>query len=285
MDFDEEQLLEKITDADAILVGAGSGMSVAAGLDFWYRNDENVLEQMGDFVEKYGFNGMFNGFYTRYPDQETRWAFLAKLCSIMFNTPATKPVYDNLKKILSGKKFHIMTTNADEMFNRYFDDDKISAIQGDWGFFQSSNTLTDQNLYDSIPYMKKIKNNINNMQIPTELIPRSKVNGAILEPSVRSQIFLEGDRYKAEYDKINTFIKDNQEKKLLLLELGVGRMTPMFIQQPFWNLTYNLPKASYVNINPKDAMTHPKIEDKSLVIHEDINTVFADIVKNLQVSK
>jgi len=79
---------------------------------------------------------------------------------------------------------------------------------------------------------------------------------------------------------VNTFIKANQDKKLLLLELGVGRMTPMFIQQPFWNLTYNLPQASYVNINPKDAMTHPKIEDKSLVIHADINTVFADIVND-----
>jgi len=79
---------------------------------------------------------------------------------------------------------------------------------------------------------------------------------------------------------VNTFIKANQDKKLLLLELGVGRMTPMFIQQPFWNLTYNLSQTSYVNINPKDAMTHPKIEDKSLVIHADINTVFADIVND-----
>jgi len=130
MNFDEEQLLEEINDADAILVGAGSGLSVAAGLDFWYRNDENVLKKMGDFVEKYKFNGMFNGFYTRYPNSETRWAFLAKLYSIMVNTSATQPVYDNLKKMLAGKNFHIMTTNQDEMFNRYFEDDKISAIQG-----------------------------------------------------------------------------------------------------------------------------------------------------------
>jgi len=77
MNFDEEQLLEEINDADAILVGAGSGLSVAAGLDFWYRNDDNVLKEMSDFVEKYKFNGMFNGFYTRYPNLETRWAFLS----------------------------------------------------------------------------------------------------------------------------------------------------------------------------------------------------------------
>jgi len=281
MNFDEEQLLEEINDADAILVGAGSGLSVAAGLDFWYRNDENVLKKMGDFVEKYKFNGMFNGFYTRYPNSETRWAFLAKLYSIMVNTSATQPVYDNLKKMLAGKNFHIMTTNQDEMFNRYFEDDKISAIQGDWGFLQSSNPLTDKNLYETGPYMEKLIKNIKNMQVPSEMIPRSEVDGAELEPWVRSPTFLEGEKFNEEYDKMNSFIKSNQNKKLLLMELGVGRMTPMFIQQPFWNLTYNLPQASYVNINPKDAITHPKIEDKSLVIHDDINTVFADIAESL----
>jgi len=279
MNFDEEQLLEEINDADAILVGAGSGLSVAAGLDFWYRNDDNVLKEMSDFVEKYKFNGMFNCFYTRYPNLETRWAFLSKLFSIMSKTPATKPVYDNLKKLLTGKNFHIMTTNQDEMFNRYFDDDKVSAIQGDWGFLQSSNPLTNKTLYKTAPYMKELQKNITDMQVPTELIPKSKVDGSVLEPWVRSPTFLEGKRFNDEYDKVNNFIKSNQNKKLLLMELGVGRMTPMFIQQPFWNLTYNLPQASYVNINPKDALTHPKIEDKSLVIHEDINTVFADIVR------
>ena len=53
-------------------------------------------------------------------------------------------------------------------------------------------------------------------------------------------------------------------------------MTPMFIQEPFWNLTYSLPRAFYITINPKDAILPQQLSGKGLAIREDIAPVLGD---------
>ena len=111
------------------------------------------------------------------------------------------------------------------------------------------------------------------LKIPTEMIPRCPQCGAELEPWVRGYTFLEGAKYKDEYRKIREFLQQHNSEKMLFFELGVGRMTPMFIQEPFWNLTYQLPQAFYITINPKDALLPEEIADKGLAIREDIAQV------------
>ena len=110
------------------------------------------------------------------------------------------------------------------------------------------------------------------------MIPRCPKCGAEMEPWVRGYTFLEGKKYKDEYRKINEFLEENKEKKILFLELGVGRMTPMFIQEPFWNLTYSLPQAYYITINPKDAILPQALSGKGIAIKEDIASVLSDAV-------
>lgn len=117
-----------------------------------------------------------------------------------------------------------------------------------------------------------------NLCIPAELIPRCPRCGAEMEPWVRGYTFLEGEKYRDEYRKIQEFLTANQERKILFLELGVGRMTPMFIQEPFWNLTYSLPQAYYITINPKDALLPQELSQKGWAIQEDIAAVLRDAV-------
>ena len=117
-----------------------------------------------------------------------------------------------------------------------------------------------------------------NLCIPPDMIPRCPKCGAEMEPWVRGFTFLEGKKYKDEYRKINEFLEENKEKKILFLELGVGRMTPMFIQEPFWNLTYSLPRAFYITINPKDAILPQALVGKGIAIKEDIASVLRDAV-------
>ncbi|MGY0227327.1 hypothetical protein [Limosilactobacillus fermentum] len=99
--------------------------------------------------------------------------------------------------------------------------------------------------------------------MPDDLISHSPTTGLPLTPWVRSPEFLEGRRFKQEHEKTRQFINRFGNQKLLFFELGVGRMTPMFIQEPFWQLTSQLPLAHYVNINPQDAMTHTQIASRS----------------------
>ncbi len=270
-------LVDKIQDADAILVGAAAGMSAACGYNFFYQNDEIFEKYLGEFGRKYGYTGAFNGFYYRYPSREAHWAFLARMSYMEYECETGKPYYD-LMELIRDRNYHIMTTNQDFQFTRVVPEEKLSAIQGDSRYFQCS-----RRCHDEIYYNKEMVYAMNdaideNLCIPPDMIPRCPKCGAEMEPWVRGFTFLEGKKYKDEYRKINEFLEENKEKKILFLELGVGRMTPMFIQEPFWNLTYSLPRAFYITINPKDAILPQALVGKGIAIKEDIASVLRDAV-------
>ena len=270
-------LVDKIQNADAILVGAAAGMSAACGYHFFYQNDALFEKYLGEFGRKYGFTGAFNGFYYRYPSREAHWAFLARMGYMEYACKTGKPYYDLMER-LKNRNYHIMTTNKDFQFTRMVPEEKLSAIQGDSRYFQCS-----RRCHDEIYYNKEMIYAMNdaideNLCIPSELIPRCPKCGAELEPWVRGFTFLEGKKYKDEYRKINEFLEENKKKKILFLELGVGRMTPMFIQEPFWNLTYSLPHAFYITVNPKDAILPQALIGKGIAIKEDIASVLRDAV-------
>lgn len=270
-------LLEHIENTEAILVGAASGMSAAAGHRFYYEDDETFRRIFGKFADKYGFRNAFEGFYYRYPTTEERWAFISTFVKHIYEAEEGKPYHD-LAKLMGGKNFHVLTTNQDTLMERVFPEDKVSAIQGDWRYFQCRRCCHDE-IYYNRDMVDEIYAAINGTAIPSELVPRCPKCGGEMEPWVRGFDFLEGEKYVDEHRKLNRFIEDNKDKEILFLELGVGRMTPMFIQQPFWNMTYALPKAFYINVNPKDACMPRQLEGKGALIPEDIAVVLADAVE------
>lgn len=76
---------------------------------------------------------------------------------------------------------------------------------------------------------------------------------------------------------------ENEQKKILFIELGVGRMTPMFIQEPFWNLTLSLPDAYYISVNAEYNFLPEQIEDKGIAILGNIASVLEDV--RLEINK
>lgn len=273
-------LIQHIQDADAIVVGGASGMSAAAGFRHYYEYDKDFIENLGEFGKKYGYRNTFDGFYYHYRTSEERWAFNARDICMILDAKTGQPYYD-LYEILKDKNYYILTTNQDTQFNRVFPEEKISAIQGDWRYFQCSRRCHDE-LYNSVDTLHKLNKSIDeNLKVPKDMIPRCPRCGAEMEPWVRSWTFLEGKKYREEYSKINKFLKANKNKRILLLELGVGRMTPMFIQEPFWQMTYTWPNAYYITINPRDALVPEELKEKGLAIHEDIAKVLTDVRKNL----
>ena len=273
-----KSLLEHINGANAIVVGAGSGLSASAGFRHYYERDETFLKYFSEFEKKYGYHSTFDGFYYRYRTSEERWAFLAKQLFCMLDAPTGEP-YKHLHDLLADKEYHILTTNLDAQFERVFPAEKISAIQGDCRYFQCGHRCHDE-LYDSVQIVHILNNAIDaDLNVPTDLIPHCPECGAEMEPWTRSRVFLEGRKYRGEYTKLNDFLRKNRNKNMLFLEIGVGRMTPMFIQEPFWNMTYALPQAFYITVNPKDAYLPKELENKGLAIREDIAEVLIDTKK------
>lgn len=268
-----DTLLQKIQDAEAIVVGGAAGMSAAAGYN-WYRTDETFLKYFGEFADHYGIENIFYGFYYRFTTREERWAYIATLIKFVYDAEAGQPYLD-LWQLLQDKNYFVATTNQDTQFSKVFPEEKVSLIQGDWRYFQCSARCHD-GVYFNKEQIEEMYANIEGTKIPTELIPVCPNCGHDMEPWVRSHVFLEGGFWKSQMIKYQAYLMKNKYKKILFLELGVGTMTPMFIKEPFWEMTHSLSNAYYISINPKDAMVPREIAEKGLAINEDIAQVFQD---------
>lgn len=271
-----EILLRKIEKADAIVVGGAAGMSASAGYN-WYRKDETFLKYFGKFAEKYGIENIFYGFYYRFQTREERWAYIATLIKFVYEAEPGQPYLD-LWQLLQDKNYFVLTTNQDTLFSKVFPEKKVSAIQGDWRYFQCSDRCHDR-IYSNKAQIEQMYTNIEGTRIPTELIPTCPNCGQDMEPWVRSRIFLEGSSFRRELIKFQMFLMKNKYRKILFLELGVGTMTPMFIKEPFWEMTNSLPDAYYISINPNDAVVPREIEEKGLALNEDISHVLQATLK------
>lgn len=276
----EEQIdlfARNVREADCILVGGASGLSAAGGGDFYYGDTPSFRKHFGKFAERYGIKGAFDGSFRRWESPEERWAFLATFLNATQTAPIREP-YRDLDAILKDKDFFILTTNQDTQFVKIYPESKVAEIQGDHRFFQCSRCCTDK-VWDAVEPVKQMMEAMGEgTAIPTELVPRCPHCGAEAFPWVRGYgNFLEGEKYQAEYQKVSTWLDQNGARKLLLIELGVGRLTPMFIQEPFWNLTASLPNAYYLAVNDKHDFLPKQLADKGSVIVADIARVLKDV--------
>lgn len=276
-------LAQKVKEADHIIVGGASGLSAAGGGDFYYTDSSSFYKYFGKFAKKYGFKGAFAGMGYDWPSREAFWGYLTTFLYTNQHAPLRSP-YKDLQKMLKGKDYFILTTNQDTQAIKAFPEDKVAAIQGDHRYFQYSQQCTDE-IWDAVkPVEQMIEAMGDGTAILTEMIPRCPHYGAEAFPWVRGYgNFLEGTKYHEEYQKITDYLTKNMnDGKVLFLELGVGRMTPMFIQEPFWELTAQLPNAYDVMINRDYQFLPKKINDKGLAIKDDIAKVLDDVVKKLQ---
>ena len=276
----QEQISEfarQLKEADCVIVGGASGLSAAGGGDFYYGDTPSFRQHFGKYASKYGFKGAFDGMMRGFDSREEHWGYIATFLHTTQTAPVRAP-YIILDEILHGKDFHILTTNQDTQFMKIYADAQVSEIQGDHRFFQCSQCCCDKT-WDAVkPVEEMIQAMEDGTSIPTEMIPRCPHCGAEAFPWVRGYgNFLQGKKYEEQYQKISDYIQRNRDKKLLFIELGVGRLTPMFIQEPFWNLTLSLPDAYYISVNEKYDFLPEKIEDKGIAILGDIGIVLRDV--------
>ncbi|YCI27608.1 hypothetical protein M1E08_11660 [Erwinia sp. PK3-005] len=268
-------IYQKIQQADAILVGGAAGMSAANQHDF-YGYSKYFRDNFSEFQRNYGIRNLCDALYYRYPRSEERWAYLAKHGRLMFDQPAGQ-TYVDLHKLISDKNYFIITTNQDLQFSKLFPDEKLCYPQGTSHWLQCGAPCHDA-VYPSEEVVRKIAAHITDTRVPPDMIPRCPRCDAEMEPWFRSPVFLEGTHWQNYMRKYQEFIDAHAQQNIVLLELGVGQMTPNIIKHPFSAATYHWPNAFLVRINKGEPAAHPLLKNKSITLNADIAQILQALV-------
>ena len=261
------RLKKALDEADAVVIGAGAGLSTSAGFVY---NGERFKKHFSDFAEKYGFNDMYSGGFYPYQTPEEFWAYWSRYIFVNRYTDAPKPVYNELFELVKGKDYFVITTNVDHCFQKAgFDKKRLFYTQDDYGLFQCSVPCHDKT-YENEETVRRMVEEQKDMRIPTELIPKCPVCGKPMTMNLRSDDkFVEDEGWHEAAERYENFLR-TRKGKVLFLELGVGYNTPVIIKYPFWNMTAKNPDATYTCINYGEAVCPEDIKDRAICIDGDI---------------
>ena len=263
-------------DADAVLIGAGAGLSTAAGFTY---SGERFERYFSDFIERYHFRDMYSGGFYPFATPEEYWAYWSRYICINRYTDPPKPVYQKLLSLVKNKNYFVLTTNVDHCFQKAgFDKRRLFYTQGDYGLFQCA-TPCHRRTYDNRDVVMQMVAQQKDMRIPSELVPRCPKCGEPMTMNLRSD-----DRFVEDYgwheaaSRYADFLETHLDKRLLLFELGVGANTPGIIKYPFWRITAQNQNATYLCINSGKADCPKEIEDRSIVVNADLAEVLEQVL-------
>ena len=270
-----ERLRTALRDCDAVVIGAGAGLSTAAGFTY---TGERFEQHFSDFSQKYGIRDMYSGGFYPFPTQEEFWAYWSRYIYINRYTDAPKPVYDALLKLVQDKDYFVITTNVDHCFQKAgFDKKRLFYTQGDYGLFQCSEPCC-QETFDNESVIREMVERQEDMKIPTELLPVCPHCGKPLTMNLRSDdTFVEDEGWHRAAEQYEDFLRTHAGGKVLFLELGVGYNTPIIIKYPFWQMTAKNPKAVYACINQGQAACPQEIEKQSVCVNADIGQILQSL--------
>ena len=266
-----ERLKAALQDCDAVVIGAGSGLSTAAGFTY---TGERFETYFSDFAAKYGIKDMYSGGFYPFDTLEEYWAYWSRYIFINRYQDAPKPVYDELLKLVQNKDYFVITTNVDHCFqNAGFDKKRLFYTQGDYGLFQCSEPCC-QETFENEAVIREMVKRQENMKIPTELLPLCPHCSRPMTMNLRcDDTFVEDEGWHRAAERYENYLRTRAGEKILFLELGVGSNTPGIIKYPFWQMTAKNPDAVYACINQGQAVCPPEIERRSVCVNADIGQV------------
>ncbi len=271
------RLQAAFNDADAVLLGAGAGLSASAGFTY---SGERFQKYFQDFSDKYHFTDMYSGGFYPYETLEEHWAYWSRHIFINRFLPAPKPVYDQLFQQVKGKDYFVLTTNVDHQFQvAGFDKKRLFYTQGDYGLFQCSLPCC-QKTYDNETIVRQMVEQQIEMRVPSNLVPYCPVCGKPMSMNLRADnTFVQDEGWYRASERYEDFVRQHQGLNILYLELGVGMNTPGIIKYNFWQQIYQNPNATYACINQGQAYAPNEIRDRSICIDGDIGTIIKQLLK------
>lgn len=268
-------LAEKIGAAEHIVIGAGAGLSTAAGFDY---SGKRFEDNFSDFKEKYGITDMYSGGFFPFPTPEEFWAWWSRMIYLNRYCEPLKNTYNMLFELLKDKDYFVITTNVDHQFQKAgFEKQRLFYTQGDYGLFQCSEPCCNETWDNEGTIMSMLKEQ-RNMKIPTSLLPKCPNCGKPLTLNLRSDDkFVEDSGWHKACERYSNFLEKISGSRVLFLELGVGFNTPAIIKYPFIRMTLQNENAAYACLNFGQAAAPDAIADRSICINGDIHDILLSI--------
>ena len=258
------RLRAALEQADAVIVGAGAGLSTAAGYTY---SGARFQKLFGDFAARYGFSDMYSGGFYPYATPEEYWAFWSRYILCNRYEPMPVPVYEQLLDLVRDRDYFVLTTNVDHCFQRAgFDKRRLFYTQGDYGLFQCSRPCC-QETWDNEDVVRAMASEQRDMRVPSELVPRCPRCGAPAVPNLRADdAFVEDVGWHRAAQRYEDFLRRHAHVRTLYLEIGVGGNTPGIIKYPFWQMTAQAEDATYACVNLGEAVAPVEIDHRSILI-------------------
>lgn len=270
-----QKAAKAIREADYILIGAGAGLSAAAGLTY---GGKRFTDNFPEFIEKYGVTDMYSACFYPYPSEEARWGYWSKHVYVNRIAPEALPLYQKLYELVKDKDYFVITTNADHQFYKAeFGEDKIFATQGDYGLIQCMRGC-HQKTYDDIDMMKQMHQARKDCLVPSYMVPKCPICGGPMNMNLRcDQYFVEDEAWHGAESRFGDFLEKCQDQKTVLLELGIGFNTPTIIRFPFEKLAKEKENMILVRLNLEEAIVPESLGDRAIGINADIDKSIHDI--------
>ena len=290
-----ERLKKALDEAEAVVIGAGAGLSTSAGFTY---TGERFRKYFGDFAEKYHYSDMYSGGFHHYSTPEENWAYWSRYIYINRFMPAPKPVYEELFELVKNKDYFVITTNVDHQFQKAgFDKERLFYTQGDYGLWQCSKPC-HKRTYDNkskivkmliaqgfgigekgellVPEKENGETDFSqlSMTIPSGLVPYCPVCGELMTMNLRGDdTFVEDEGWNEASERYSRFLSSHRSAKTLFLEMAVGHNTPVIIKYPFWSMTYAWDDAVYACVNYGEAYAPEEILEKAICINDDAGKI------------
>ena len=267
-----ERLRGAVNEAEYVIIGAGSGLSTAAGLDY---GGEDFRREFEPWIKKYNMTDLYTSSFYPFESEEEKWAYWAKhIWFCRYRTGATE-LYKRLCAMF-GDAF-VVTTNVDGQFELAgFDTEKIFATQGDYRWFQSASG-SPKTLMDNREWVERVLPKIEDCRIPTEEIPRMPDGQAAAMNLRVDERFVEDFVWHRQARRYTDFVSEAAKGRLLLLEFGIGYNTPGIIRLPFEQMAQKFERTTLVRFNRDNP--EPYIEDMHdfVAFREDIGEVLSNL--------
>ena len=287
MGSETRKLQEALQQADAVIIGAGAGLSTSAGFTY---DGERFQRYFSDFEAKYGFHDMYSGGFYPFETLEEHWAYWSRFIFLNRYSDPPKPVYQKLLQLVKDKDYFVLTTNVDHCFQKAgFDKHRLFYTQGDYGLWQCGKPCHHKT-YDNQEVVRRMveaqgfrvtaqglelpAGAAPRMAVPADLVPHCPRCGEPMSMNLRADdTFVEDEGWHQAAQRYSDFLRRHQHMRVLFLEAAVGFNTPTIVKYSFWRMVYEWEDAVYACLNYGEAFAPDEIKKKSICIDGDIGTI------------